>query len=188
MFQIYLLHQKQFVSECQKFFKFMFFKLLLTRQKFFKFIFSSKCFFQIYFLISVWRAGNFSNFFPSIFCNRQVKLFLYLHILCKNMSFHTQILFRYVYEWFEFFFSNRLWSFLLLPQRQSQMSFSLFYSTFFSGNNKLNLAQNWVDLNWVELFPIAFENNPLADRWFVSGIEIVFHILLFFYWEFCSQH
>ena len=50
-FQIYLPHQKQLVSERQKIFKFMFFKLLLTRQKFFKFIFSSTCFFQICFLI-----------------------------------------------------------------------------------------------------------------------------------------
>ena len=49
----------------------MFFKLLLTRQKFFKFIFSSTCFFQSCFLISV---GNFSDFFSLIcFCNRQVK-------------------------------------------------------------------------------------------------------------------
>ena len=66
----YLPHQKQLVSERQKIFKFMFFKLLLKRQKFFKFIFSSTCFFQSCFLISV---GNFSDFFSLIcFCNRQV--------------------------------------------------------------------------------------------------------------------
>ena len=74
------------------------------------------------------RARNFSNLFfrqsvsfkfiflfqsdgPEIFqisflqfsATDKLSCFLYLHILCKNMSFQTQILFRYVYEWSEFF-------------------------------------------------------------------------------------
>ena len=45
------------------------------------------------------------------------------------------------------FFGNHLWSVLLLPQRQSQMSFLLYFSTIFSGNILLNLAKNIVELN-----------------------------------------
>ena len=70
-----------------------------------------------------------------------------MHILCKNMSFQTRIIFRYVYEWSKFFSEIISDLFLLIPQRQSQMSFLLYFSTIFSGNILLNLAQNWVELN-----------------------------------------
>ena len=180
MFQIYLPHQKQLVSERQKIFKFMFFKLLLTRQKFSTFIFSSTCFFQN--LFSYFGRKFFRLVFGNLFLQQtSLVLFLYLHILCKNMSFQTRIIFRYVYEWSKFFSEIISDLFLLIPQRQSQMSFLLYFSTIFSENILLNLAQNWVELNVRELFAIAFENNLLTDRYFVSGIEIVFHVLWFFY-------
>ena len=180
MFKIYLPHQKQLVSKRQKIFKFMFFKLLLKRQKFSTFIFSSTCFFQN--LFSYFGRKFFRLVFGNLFLQQtSLVLFLYLHILCKNMSFQTRILFRYVYEWSKFFSEIISDLFLLIPQRQSQMSFLLYFSTIFSENILLNLAQNWVELNVRELFAIAFENNLLTDRYFVSGIEIVFHVLWFFY-------
>ena len=102
-------------------FKFIFFirDSLFLRVRNFLNLCSSNCFL---------RARNFSNLFfrqnvsfkfiflfqsdgPEIFqisflqfsATDKLSCFLYLHILCKNMSFQTQILIRYVYEWSEFF-------------------------------------------------------------------------------------
>ena len=102
MFQIHLPHQKQLVSERQKIFKFMFFKLLLTRQKFFKFNFVVNLFLSN--LFSYFGRIFFRFLFFNLFLQQtSFVLFLYLHILCKNMSFQTRILIRYVYEWSKFF-------------------------------------------------------------------------------------
>ena len=64
------------------------------------------------------------------------------------------------------------------------MSFLLYFSTIFqetycSISRKIELNST----SEIELFAIAFENNLLTDRCFVSGIEIVFHVLWFFYQE-----
>ena len=187
MFQIYLPHQKQLVSERQKIFKFMFFKLLLTRQKFSTFIFSSTCFFQN--LFSYFGRKFFRLVFGNLFLQQtSLVLFLYLHILCKNMSFQTRILFRYVYEWSKFFseiISDLFFYYLNVSLKWASCFISqpFFQEIYCSISRKIELNST----SEIELFAIAFENNLLTDRYFVSGIEIVFHVLWFFYQEFCSQ-
>ena len=187
MFQIHLPHQKQLVSERQKIFKFMFFKLLLTRQKFFKFNFVVNLFLSN--LFSYFGRIFFRFLFFNLFLQQtSFVLFLYLHILCKNMSFQTRILFRYVYEWSKFFSEiiSDLFSYYLnvsLRWASCFISQPFFQEIYCSISRKIELNST----SEIELFAIAFENNLLTDRYFVSGIEIVFHVLWFFYQEFCSQ-
>ena len=182
MFQVDFLHQKQFVSERQKFSNS--FNLLVTLQKIIKFtffklhflqtasgvrnihvlnlfscfwhvrnfsnVFSSTCFWRVrnidvsnlsslsetvcFWASEIcsnlrssncfWSVRNFStlffrqpvsfkfiflfltrrNFFFYLFLRQTSLVVVNLHSLCKNMSFQTQILFRSVYEWSEFYF------------------------------------------------------------------------------------
>ena len=130
MFKIYLPHQKQLVSERQKIFKFMFFKLLPTRQKFFKFIFSSTCFFQSCFLISV---GNFSDFFSLIcFCNRQVQFSFYICIsFVKTCLFKLESYFVMFTSDPSFFRKSSLICSLITSTSVSDELLALFLNHFF---------------------------------------------------------
>ena len=153
--------------------------------------------FQIYIFVNLFLSNLFSyfgrKFFRFLFFNlflqqTSLVLFLYLHILCKNMSFQTRILFRYVYEWSKFFSEiiSDLFSYYLnvsLRWASCFISQPFFQEIYSSISRKIELNST----SEIELFAIAFENNLLTDRYFVSGIEIVFHVLWFFYQEFCSQ-
>ena len=103
--QNYLLYQKQFVSERQKFVQIYVLQTASEASEIFLLYFFVNLFLSNLFSY-FWRAGIF---FFNLFLRQTSLVVVNLHSLCKNMSFQTQILFRSVYEWSEFyFFSKRL--------------------------------------------------------------------------------
>ena len=123
----------------------MFFKLLLTRQKFFKFIFSSTCFFQSCFLISV---GNFSDFFSLIcFCNRQVKFSFDICIsFVKTCLFKLESYFVMFTSDPSFFRKSSLICSLITSTSVSDELLALFLNHFF----RKYTAQSRAKLSWTQ--------------------------------------